>query len=147
VKLANDVIYREENRDQYHSGVELFVAAKEESECSWTVIGAPKVYLNRENLDLTPLDVGSELSLQFSNGQRSMAPLPQSLLGVTTTSNFAVHTLRLQANDRFVLMSRTLVPPKFLLHTKGKSNLAEISRTLAEHSADMPFWLAILEFN
>ena len=147
IMLANDVLYREENRDQFHSGVELFVCVRDQSECAWTLIGSPSVYLARKGMNFRALDDGRDLSGFYSTSERVLAPLPQTLLGVAATSNFAVHSMPIRRGDQLVLLSRTLVPAKFLTFGKSGWSLQEMSSLLAKHSLEMPFWMGILNFD
>jgi hypothetical protein len=144
VMLANDTVFREDNRAEYQAGVELFVLARHRNECVWTQVGGPNIFLDRRGFDLCPLGTIPDLSLSHSTGEGILAPLPGQLLGLNSTTNFSVQTLRLQPADRMVLVHRTLVPPKFQALPDADRNLQKFSQCLARHSADMPFWLGVL---
>src|SRR5688572_90445 len=47
IKLANDVIYSEDNKNEYISGVELFVFSRRGAEAVWAQVGFPAAYLDR----------------------------------------------------------------------------------------------------
>lgn len=145
VMLANDMIYREENRNEYRAGIELLAVARNERECVWVQIGQPHVMLDRGHLDLISLGASNDLSVQHSTERSVMPPLPQNLLGAASTSNFMVQSLSLQEGDRLILLGRTLVPPALLVTPAVERDLANMSSLLARHSAEMPFWLGVLE--
>ncbi len=147
VMLANDLIYREDNRAEYQVGVELFVAARSESDCIWVQVGGPHVLLDRKGFDLNHIGACADLSLAHSNNEGLLAPLPGNFLGIASTTNFAVQSLRLNVEDQIVLVHRTVVPPKMLAMSPKERSLQSYSNCLARQSADMPFWLGILNFD
>lgn len=144
VMLANDVVFREENRSEYQVGVELFVAARSESDCVWTQVGGPHVLLDRKGYDLNCIGTCADLALAHSDNEGMLSPLPGTFLGVASTTNFAVQSLRLTGDDRLVLVHRSIVPPKLLALSPADRNLQAMSTCLARQSADMPFWLGLL---
>lgn len=146
VMLANDTIYREENRNEYLSGVELFVAAKRDGELVWAHIGGPHILLDRAGLDLQVLSASPDYALLHTDQNQLLAPLPSQLLGLGTTTNFAIQSVRVQKDDRLVLVHRSFVPPKLQTLTRPQRQLGPMSQIMAKQSADLPFWLGILSF-
>lgn len=147
IMLANDLVFREDNRSEYVVGVELFVAARGGADFVWTQVGGPHVMLDRAGFDLALMSSVPDLGLGHSSTAGVMAPLPSAFLGLAATTNFAVQTFPLQPNDRIALLHRTLMPPKFLALKSDDRNLPTMSRLLARHSADMPFWLGLLSLD
>src|SRR5688572_5598562 len=45
--LANEILYREDNRNEYKTGVELFCASCSDQELIWLQLGQPQVMLAR----------------------------------------------------------------------------------------------------
>ncbi|MGE0761964.1 MAG: hypothetical protein AB7N80_01670 [Bdellovibrionales bacterium] len=146
VMLANDTIYREENRSEYLSGVELFVAARRNNELAWAHVGGPHVLLDRTGFDLQILAASPDSALAHSDQQQMLAPLPSALLGVGPTTNLSVHSVRLQTEDRLVLVHRSVIPPRLQTLKASERELVPMSQLLARQSADLPFWLGILSF-
>ncbi len=144
IMLANDTIRREENRAEYHGGVELFVGAKFDREFCFAQIGGPHLLLNRSGFDLQVLSGAPDLALYNSGKSQLLAPLPNALLGISETSNFAVQTARLEANDQLILLHRSLIPPRLLALSEERRDLKGLSQVLANHSPDLPFWLGLL---
>lgn len=144
IMLANDTIRREENRAEYHGGVELFVGAKHEREFCFAQIGGPHLLLNRSGFDLQVIAGAPDCATYNSRKSELLAPLPSALLGISETSNFAVQTARLEENDQLVLLHRSLLPPRLLVLKEHQRNLKNMSSILANHSPDLPFWLGIL---
>ncbi len=146
IMLANDTVYREDNRNEYSAGVELFAAARRDQELVWTTVGGPHFLLDRPALDLQILSAAPDLSLLHSEEKHMLAPLPRALLGTGATTNLAIHSLRLHEADRIVLLQRSLIPPRLQVLPNFERELDPMSRLLARQSADLPFWLGILSF-
>ncbi|MCC7406162.1 MAG: hypothetical protein IT288_17340 [Bdellovibrionales bacterium] len=144
--LANDVVYQEDNRSEYQSGLEIFIGAQTGHEFSYVQLGHPQVFLDRPNSQLLPTGCLTDLSLDFSPTQKSLASLPNSLLGVYSTIAPTVRTLRVTDADRLVLVSHNWLPTAFYSLARDQRSLDTISGTLAEADAQEPFWLGQLTF-
>jgi hypothetical protein len=138
--MTNDLIYREDNKDEYLSGFELFAAARQNQELTWTTVGQPHVFLLRKKV-FTALSVAVESSVDPT----VQAPLPLQLLGLFSTSNFEVRTIKLQPEDKIVLLSRSQFPSDLFLGGTSEPTLDSLSLKLAKDNSRMPFWLGILE--
>lgn len=147
IMLANDVVFREDNRSEYQVGIELFVAARSQSECVWAQVGGPHVLLDRQGYDLNTIGAYADLSLAHSTGEGMLSPLPGNFLGIASTTSFAVQSLRVTGEDRLVLVHRSIVPPSLLALAPNERNLPSMSACLARQSADMPFWLGLLDLS
>ena len=147
VKMANDVIYYEDNKNEYISGVELFVLAQQKNEVAWIQVGMPAVFLDRPQRSLAPLGSHCDLASEFSMGPQLMTPLPSHLLGIENSSDFAVHSFRPAPHDRFVILSRSGSPSSIYQLSAGDRQIDNLSRLLAQDDKDLPFWLGILDFN
>lgn len=144
VMLANDMIYREDNRNELTSGVELFVCAHSGSEVVWTHIGQPHVLLDRKSLPIVNLSTSPDAAFDFSQGQKWLPPLPGALLGTDATSNFQIRSFRPQKDDRLLLASRSLLPHEFQRLPREKRDLDALTRELSQSDAQMPFWIGQL---
>ena len=147
VKLTNDLIYREENRGEHLTGVELLAMVREGEQLIWAQIGLPHMLLDRKHLGLVQLSGVHEASVQHSANGRLLHPLPADLLGIHSTSDFAVHSFRSQPGDRLILLSRSVVPASLFSVPAEKRHLEGISHHLALADAESPFWLAVLELS
>lgn len=146
VKLANDIIYNEDNRTEYQAGFELFCLVTENGEAAWTHIGLPSVLLDRPNSSLIPLSNTSDLSTEFSPARQSLAPLPAKLLGVENSSDFETHSLRFQKGESLVLLSRSFLPGSLFALDYGSRSIEHISRVCSEDDPHLPFWTGVLNF-
>ena len=143
VKLANDVLYSEENKNEYTSGVELFALAKTDFEICWVQIGFPFIFLDRENSNLKPLGASLDLSTELSTVENRFPPLPQQLLGLETSSSFAVQSFRPQPKDKLILLSRSDIPHDFYTLNSQDRNIDGLSEIFSNNDQDLPFWLGI----
>ena len=146
IMLANDTVFREENRNEFLSGVELFAAAKRGHELAWAHIGGPHLLLDRPGLDLQVLSTTPDYALLHTDQKELLAPLPGALLGLGATSNFAVQSIRVQNEDRLILLHRSFIPPIMQTLPRPQRQLGPFSQIMAKQSADLPFWLGILSF-
>lgn len=145
VKLANDAIYSSENKNEYLSGIELFVVAQNHSEVVWVQVGYPYVLLDRPQKSLIPFGSMQDLSVEFSTRAENLPPLPNKLLGVDAYSDFAVESFRPSQHDRFILISRSHVPNQFFKLSPGERQLDNLSHILSQDDPEMPFWLGLYD--
>src|SRR6185436_19410368 len=66
VILANEQIYRQENREEYHAGFEIFVASWVGGEFSWVQIGQPHLCLWRKDFPIFPCGLSPDHSFDLS---------------------------------------------------------------------------------
>jgi len=145
VMLANDLVYREENKSEHISGVELLVFSRIEKELSFAHVGQPNLYLARPQRPWVTVSSQLDLPGEFSQQATTLSPLPHNLIGLHSTTNMNVASIQLQPSDRLVLLSRS-VGPEFLLNVSfEQSDVAKISQHLSVHEPNLPFWVGVLE--
>lgn len=142
IKLANDLIYNEENRDEYLSAVELFAMARGPNELSWVQIGNPFPLLDRPNQPLVALGSQLDLSSELYRGEVLCPPLPSKTLGLDPTSDFEIHSIRPEKSDRIILLSHSMIPAEVYTLPYGQRGLNEISQLITEKTPNSPFWIA-----
>jgi hypothetical protein len=145
VKMANDMLYHEENKSEYLAACELTLIAKTPNEIAMVQIGFPFLMLDRPTSSLIPLGNQSDLATELSLAREPLPPLPSRLLGLDPTSDFAVHSMKPVRGDRIVLVSRSSLPAELYALPFGRRALDDIAKTLALTDARTPFWLG--EFN
>lgn len=146
VKMVNDTIYQEENKQEYVSGIELTVIQKFNHEIVIAQIGQPFLLMDRPATGLTPLGTQIDLSSELSFETEMVPPLPNHVLGVDPTSDFAVQSIRYSAGDRYLLISRSSLPASVYSMPYGQRSLSEISRSLAQSNDRVPFWIGAVTF-
>lgn len=145
VLLANNYIYRNENKSEYISGVELYASICVEKEFVWLQLGHPAIFLFREGKNILPLGCPLDMSMDLSSKENILPPLPSQLLGLDTTCNLLINSFRPQKNDKFIFLSRSYIPSSFFVLGEENLNEEQISYLLADDNCEMPFWLGILE--
>ena len=142
--LANEALYREDNRAEYRAGVELFAAVIDDNEIVWVQAGNPQILLGRAGRSLLPLGSQIDLSFDLSSSDELLPPLPSQLLGLDSSLNLCLNTFRAQEGDRLVLLSHSHLPDSLFTLKSADISLESISRTLANLHPDLAFWLGIL---
>ncbi len=142
--LANDHLYRTENKDEYRAGVEFFAAMKKDHEISWLQVGLPHVILLRKGR--SPLTLGSsiDLSMEVSPGKMGTPdPLASDCLGVQSIPPLFINSFRYQEGDQLLLLSYTWPPPKLYSLPEEKWNLGDLTEQLIQVEKDQPFWIGL----
>jgi hypothetical protein len=143
---ANESILRDENKDQYSSGVELFAASFSDYELAWAQVGAPQPLLARPGRKrLLPLGPHVDLSFDLSQtGKKPLPALPSQLLGLDALPNLFLGGFRARPGDRVILLSCSSPPDEFYASPADGATLDSLSRTLASADPEQAFWLGIL---
>jgi hypothetical protein len=145
VMLVNDSLYREDNKAEYVGGVELVVFAVSQGELAFAQVGAPHLFLARQRLPWIPLSVQIDLATELSRPPQLLPPLPQNLVGLHTTSNMNISSMRVQAGDRLVFLSHSIVSHPMFALPYEQTELESISSGLSKRYPDLPFWLGVFE--
>lgn len=142
--IANDVLYRGENKAEYVSGVEVLALSRKESQIAWAQVGAPHLMIRRPGRPLTPLATSFDHSFELTlKGQRP-SPLPSRLLGVDPSCNIACGDLLAGQDDLLVLLSSSGMPSS-LWTAPGPFDLQNLTSHLIRDDADAPFWLGLID--
>jgi hypothetical protein len=141
--LANDSIYREENKAEYVSGVEILAFAHQNGELAFAQVGHPHFFLARSGWPWVPLAVQMDLAAEYSQSETVLSPLPQNLIGLHTTTNMNVSSFKTQSQDRLVFLSHTLAADALFQTPFERTSLEDISKQLSSRNPDLPFWLGV----
>lgn len=143
--LANDSLYREENKSEYTAGVEVFVFAHAQGELAYAQVGSPQFLVAREGMPWIPVSVQIDMATELSVHPELLAPLPQNLIGLHTTTNMNVASIRTQPHDRLVFLSHSVISHPLFGLSHAQTNIESISSTLANQFPDQPFWVGVLD--
>lgn len=143
--LANERLYREDNRTEYRSGVELFGASFVDDEFVWLQVGQPQILLSRAGERLMPLGGYVDLSFDLSDGKELLPALPNQLLGLDSTVNLTINSFRARPDDRILLMSHSAPPPALYGLGRADLTLEKISRVMAKDHPNLAFWVGLLD--
>jgi hypothetical protein len=124
LELANSSIFREENREEYLSGLEIFVATLDETEFCWAQVGGPQVFLARGEQYLQP--IGAQMDLAFDLQPAHKAPLPilpNRLVGLDQSVMVDVRSFRARPEDKIILLAHSCPPPQ--VYTANSRDLSD----------------------
>lgn len=145
--LANDMLYREDNRDEYRAGVEIFAATLYQNELCWLQVGGPNLLLGRGSQSLLPLGTSVDLALDLKNwqSQTELPALPAQLMGLDSNVNLTINSFRARAGDKLVLLSHSQTPELAYTWKSNEIELEKLVRELSRGKARTAFWIGILE--
>lgn len=144
--LANDSIYRDENKSEYISGAEVLVFSHHNGELAFAQVGYPHLYLARPGLPWIPLSIQIDLSSELSRPPEVLPPLPQNLVGLHNTTNMNLSSFRTQAGDRLIFLSHSVASHPFFALPSDQTSIDKITELLSQHHPETPFWLGVLSF-
>ena len=145
VQLANKILYQEDNREEYKTGLELFAGVIVEHEFSFVQIGQPQVFLLRESYPIAPLATNVDLSVSLSPPGKMLAPIPVSMMGLEPEVNLSIHSYGIHPGDRIALLSRSFATSRFLSMDSSDASLESMTNELVKQDQHMPFWLGIVD--
>jgi hypothetical protein len=144
--MANDHLFRGENKEEYRAGVEFFAAMKKEREITWIQIGQPHVVLFRKNK--TPLVLGAniDLSMEMADvGNGPHDPLPNDGLGLHAIPPLFLNSFRAQPGDKLALLSCSWPPEELYRASEEKRTLEGLTEILVKSGNGQPFWIGLWE--
>ncbi len=145
IRLANDVLRKEFNDDQYTAGVELFIGLKDNNHFIWTQVGQPHLFISRKNKNIHPMGLQFDLSFDFSNPKKELISLPNTLLGIYNTTQFTIQYFRTRPSDKLILLSSPNIPSELYQISHSDIELNTMSQTLTKSSPELPYWLGVLD--
>ena len=145
--LANESIFREDNRVEYRNGVELFTMSLSEGELIWIQIGQPQILLARKSRQVITLAGAMDLSFDMSDGEELMPSLPNQLLGLDSSLNLTINSFRPQNEDQLVLLSHSQLPREIYQLSSNEFELDHMSQQLSKLNPQLAFWLGLISFS
>lgn len=142
--LLNDAIYKEFNKQELNSGVEIFVGFRNGGEFVFAHVGQPNILISRKDKNVLPLYQNLDLSLDLSEG-KVLAPVPSKLIGIDAQIDIETQSFKPQDGDKLILLSFSWIPQEFLTLKSNKRSFESFSKILAD-SPEQSSWLGILEF-
>jgi hypothetical protein len=144
ILIANDFLYRGENRTQYFSGVEILAIFKRGSQIAWAQVGNPSLYIQRQGRSLQPLSVSHDLASEINLQNEILPPLPGQMIGLESTCNIQCgHTLT-KEGDQLVLLSSTVASKALWAKDVYPQNLTDMTKMMIQGGHEIPFWLGIV---
>jgi hypothetical protein len=125
--IANDSVYRGDNRGEYLGAIETLVIFRRDNKIAYAQVGAPNLMIQKDG-----------------NQCESLAPMPQSLLGVDPTVNIRCGDFRVEDNDRLIVYSGAFWPESLWAPTHTDEDLRHLTQKIVQQSPDSPFWLGLI---
>jgi len=145
IMLANEALYRDDNRTEYRAGVEVFASILNEKELVWAQSGNLQILMSRNGRALLPMGSQVDLSFDFSEGDDLLPALPSQLLGLDSSLNLTINSFRVQAGDRLALIAHSHLPENIFSAQQDEVSIEGLSRRLANSQPDQAFWLGLLQ--
>ena len=137
--LANQSLYKSENKEDYVGGCEVFAAVFDSNIIYWAQVGSPALYLLRGK-KVIPLNHSLDYSFDYSN-ETHLPSLPKKLLGIYDRIDLQINSFRLQQNDHLLWASHNFFPDmlKNLESLSLDSIMTRITQEYSQHS----FWMGL----
>lgn len=143
ILIANDILYRGENRNEYVSGVELLALFKRGPQLAWAQVGCPSLFIQRPHQGLQPLSIGQDMSAEMS-AEESLPPLPSQLLGLDPTCYVQCGHTYVTEQDRLVLLASTTVAAGIWVPSHEELQLNSVTQRMIQDGPETPFWLGVV---
>lgn len=144
--LANEALFRDDNREEFRSGVEIFAGTLEEDEFVWVQSGNPQILLSRPGRKLLPLGSQIDLSFDFSTESEILPGLPSQLMGLDSSLNLSINSFRAQPGDKLALISHSHLPEGIYSVGAKQISVEGLSSAVAAATPNHAFWVGVLQF-
>ena len=141
--IANDTLYRGENKSEYLSGVEILVVYRRGRQIAWAQVGAPALFVKKPNLPLQPLSSNLDLAVELSRDQ-ILSPLPSQLMGLEPTCDIKVGHFYARDEDQLVVMASGQIGESLWKSENKEMTLPDWTRGLVQENPELPFWLGVI---
>ncbi|MCB0414455.1 MAG: hypothetical protein KDD50_08985 [Bdellovibrionales bacterium] len=141
ILLANESLYREENRQEYQTSCEIFVGSYLNGTFYWAQIGQPHLILCRQG-HLYPLSLSFDFTIDYG---LFLAPLPRHLLGIHSHISPYVNSAKIYQEDELILVSRAKYLSLFSTSVNQRP-LEELSKEFSKEDPNAPFWISKISF-
>lgn len=142
--LANEQIYKAENRTMYSSIVELVVFWKNENKLSWVQCGGPQIFIKKPGRDIFPVSVTVDSSQEVFGINKDIVSLPSNGLGLDSSCALNVGSCVFEEGDRIVLLSSVKIPRELWKITDADLSLPTLIQKFGSQMDEQPFWLGLV---
>jgi len=143
--LANDAIYRSENKTEYTAGFEILAIAQRGRQLSWASVGQPHLLLQKgTHGGVHPISFSYDLALE---SERHLASLPSEMLGVSSICQVNCGQFSVSPSDSLILLSGLSWPAFYPAIQSMSTSLQVDSATtsIVEAGHDRSFWMATIQ--
>lgn len=144
--VASKNLYTSLNESELHGGFELSALVIKDQVLTWIQSGHPHIILDRNNKSLLPLHIEVDFSSEFEE-QNKLSPLPSHLLGVSESPYLNWGRMKLQPEDKIILLSRSWIPSELYQLRSADRSLNKIVNLIVNNDSEQPFWLGLFHTN
>lgn len=144
VLIANDMLYRGENRNEYVSGVEILALFKRGPQVAWAQVGCPSLFIRRQEQSMQPLAIGQDMSAEMHRAGDSLPPLPSQLIGLDPTCYVQCGHTYVADEDKLVVLASTSVSSSLWMPNYEELQLASLTQKMIQENPEAPFWLGLV---
>ncbi|KYG67665.1 hypothetical protein [Bdellovibrio bacteriovorus] len=145
ILIANDILYRGENKMEYFSGVEILALFRRGTQLAWAQVGCPSLFIQRKNKSLQPLSIGLDLSSERLDDGDSLPPLPAQLLGLEPTCSIQCGHTSVNDGDRLILLASTTIATSLWVSQSEPAELGSVTTKMIQENPEAPFWLGLIK--
>lgn len=132
--IANEVLHRTENRQEYSAAVEVAILMEHGQSISYARVGGPQILAHSAHYGLQPVSV---------EGRLNSEPLPTNLLGLESGCLIQAGTRLVGEGDQIVLLSTPLVAGS-LFYPAPSLSLQDATQRIVQDFPHQPFWLGMI---
>lgn len=136
--LANEIIMKTDNSQEYKSAVELAMIGLEKNMLHWVQIGCPHILLSSPK-GLEPICYSPDWSWQM----QQPSPLVGQALGLERSCHLNCGSYRLSAGQSVILISRSQLPAG--IYALPDPDIDSVSRVLIDDDPNAAFWIATIQ--
>lgn len=132
-QIANEVVYRTLNKNEYAAGVEVLALLRTHKMLAWAQVGQPSLYL------------GSRTGIEPIGVERNIGSnLPARILGVDSSLYIQCGSLTLKEDHQLVVLSGQSSCANFYSQASSVFSLDSLTSALVQSNERDPFWLGII---
>lgn len=146
ILIANDIVYRGDNKLEYSSGVEVLALYKKGNQVAWAQVGKPSLLIQKDGQSLQPISMGFDLAVELGTVTEKLPPLPAQLLGLESKCHVQCGSFKVDTNDQLVLLSSTSIPASLWQKEFSNLDMEGITRRMIQDEPENPFWLGLIPF-
>ncbi|MEN0057894.1 MAG: hypothetical protein AAGB31_03595 [Bdellovibrio sp.] len=143
--IANDLLYRGENKSEYFSGVEILALFRRGSQVAWAQVGCPSLLIQRKNQSVQPLSIALDLSSEMQEVGSTLSPLPSQLLGLDPTCHIQCGHVHVNEEDQLILLASAQMAVSLWNKRNEMMELGAITTHMIQENPEMPFWLGLVQ--
>ena len=145
IHIANDALYRGDNRREYFTGVEILAMFQRGNMLAWAHVGAPSILLQRHGKSLQPIAIGMDHTGDLQEDYSVLPPLPSQLIGLDPTCDIHCGHMSVTSGDQVVLLGSSTIAQSLWTRSRGAMALGDVTNAMIQENPEAPFWLGIVE--